>query len=64
MEEKKISLTACEMDFIVNIIKQISISPTHQDAASIVWASQSILGKIQKACRDGEGESCQQESTI
>jgi hypothetical protein len=60
MEEKQVGFTAQEMDFIVGIIKQLSVSPAHQDAISIISISQSILSKIAKACKE---EECQQEST-
>lgn len=60
MEEKKVAFTAQEMDFVVNIIKQLSVSPAHQEALSIISISQGILSKIAKACKE---EECQQEST-
>jgi hypothetical protein len=60
MEEKELKLTALEMDLIVNVLKQLSVSPGHQDALSIVVTSQSILGKIAQVCKEG---TWQQEST-
>lgn len=51
MEELEIKLTAQEMDLIVNIIKQISITPANADAISILTISQSILSKIAHTCQ-------------
>ena len=50
MEELDIKLTAQELNFIVSIIKQISVSPAHPDALSILATSQSILSKVAKTC--------------
>lgn len=54
MEEREIKLTAQEMDFIANVIKQISITPANPDAISILAVSQSILSKITKVCQETE----------
>ena len=55
MEEKQVSLTAQEMEFLVALIKQLSVSPAHQDALSIISISQGILSKIAKAAKATEG---------
>lgn len=54
MEEREIKLTAQEMDFIANVIKQISITPANPDALSILVVSQSVLSKITNACKESE----------
>jgi hypothetical protein len=49
MAETQLKLTAQEMEFVIHLIKQVSVSPAHPDALLLVTTSQSILAKIAEA---------------
>lgn len=51
MEEVTLKLTQQEVDMMVGLIKQVSISPASQEALAIVVACQGILAKVAEAAK-------------
>lgn len=51
MEEVTLKLSQQEVDMIVSLIKQVSISPASPEALTIVVACQGVLSKVAEATK-------------
>lgn len=51
MQEVTLKLTQQEVDMVVSLIKQVSISPASPEALSIVVACQGVLAKVAEATK-------------